>query len=208
MITLAFDTSAAHVAAALCEDGAVTAQHFEERSKGQDQVLFGILESLLTQTNLSFADVAAIGVGVGPGNFTGVRIAVSAAKGLAMSLNIPAVGVNGFQQALYMAPTGTAAVISAPRGQVYIGRSDHEGQLYAADDVPQALQGAKYLAGSAASALSKEHGIPVFEGPQNPAIAIAYIASDAKNHIGRMPKPLYLKPADAAPSRTPAPVIV
>ncbi|MGV6839512.1 MAG: tRNA (adenosine(37)-N6)-threonylcarbamoyltransferase complex dimerization subunit type 1 TsaB [Planktomarina sp.] len=207
MITLAFDTSAAHVAAALCCDGNVIADHFETRAKGQDQVLFGVLETLLAQNGLSFADVGKIGVGVGPGNFTGVRIAVSAAKGLALSLGVPAIGVNGFEQALYDAPQGTAAVIGAPRGQAYVGYGQDDGKLYAPEDLPTALQSATVLAGPGAKDLSHSMSIAVHSMDTNPAKAIAQIAATAAG-TAAMPKPLYLKPADAAPSRTPAPVIM
>ena len=52
-----------------------------------------LLEDVLAEAGIGWRDLAAIGVGTGPGNFTGVRISVAAARGLALGLGIPAIGV-------------------------------------------------------------------------------------------------------------------
>ncbi|WP_273509172.1 tRNA (adenosine(37)-N6)-threonylcarbamoyltransferase complex dimerization subunit type 1 TsaB, partial [Planktotalea frisia] len=96
MIVLGFDTSAAHVAAALLRDGEIIATAREEMSRGQAERLMVLLEELLAQNTHVWSDLDAIGVGVGPGNFTGIRVSVSAARGLALGLGIPAIGVNRF----------------------------------------------------------------------------------------------------------------
>ena len=70
-----------------------------------------------------------IGVGVGPGNFTGIRIAVSAARGLAMSLDISAVGVSNFAAARLGADTGAAVALPAPRDQVYFSINGDDAKL-------------------------------------------------------------------------------
>lgn len=60
---------------------------------GQADILFPLIEQLLEQQACTFQDITCIGVTVGPGNFTGIRIGISAAQGLAMSLNVPVYGV-------------------------------------------------------------------------------------------------------------------
>ena len=65
------------------------------------------------------AEVGRIGVGTGPGNFTGLRIAVSAARGLALARGIPAIGVSTFEVIHHGAP-GALAGVPAPRGQLYV----------------------------------------------------------------------------------------
>ena len=88
-LILGFDTSAAHCAAALlCGEQCLAARH-EDMTRGQAERLMPLLEDLLAEAGASWRDLARIGVGIGPGNFTGVRIAVSAARGLALSLKIP-----------------------------------------------------------------------------------------------------------------------
>jgi hypothetical protein len=78
---LAFDTSAAHCAAALLCDGVVSVKS-ESMDKGQAERLMPLLEEVLAEAGLDWHDLAAVAVGTGPGNFTGVRIAVAAARGL------------------------------------------------------------------------------------------------------------------------------
>lgn len=61
--------------------------------KGQAERLIPLLELVLSEAAMDWSDVAALAVGTGPGNFTGVRIAVAAARGLALGLGVPAIGV-------------------------------------------------------------------------------------------------------------------
>ena len=61
--------------------------------KGQAERLMPLISELLAEAGVVLADVTAIAVGTGPGNFTGVRIAVAAARGLALGLGVPAIGV-------------------------------------------------------------------------------------------------------------------
>ncbi|MBB1498779.1 tRNA (adenosine(37)-N6)-threonylcarbamoyltransferase complex dimerization subunit type 1 TsaB [Paracoccus sp. MC1862] len=108
---LGFDTSAAHCAAAVICGDRVLAQGVEPMTKGQAERLFPLLEELLAEAGLSWSDLDAIGVGVGPGNFTGIRISVAAARGLALSLNIPAVGVSATEAVACDAPRPCRAVV-------------------------------------------------------------------------------------------------
>jgi tRNA threonylcarbamoyladenosine biosynthesis protein TsaB len=56
-----------------------------------------MLDAVLAEAGKDWRDLTALGVGVGPGNFTGIRLAVAAARGLALGLRIPAVGVSVFE---------------------------------------------------------------------------------------------------------------
>ncbi|MEM9972140.1 MAG: tRNA (adenosine(37)-N6)-threonylcarbamoyltransferase complex dimerization subunit type 1 TsaB, partial [Pseudomonadota bacterium] len=77
--------------------GEIVASRHEDMAKGQAERLIPMLEEVLADVGAAWEELDAIGVGVGPGNFTGVRIAVSAARGLAMGLGVPAVGVTAFE---------------------------------------------------------------------------------------------------------------
>ena len=81
---LAFDTSAAHCAAALLRDGEIVTSCAEPMTRGQAERLMPLLHEVLALGGCTWADLDAIGVGIGPGNFTGIRISVSAARGLAL----------------------------------------------------------------------------------------------------------------------------
>ncbi|WP_020043057.1 tRNA (adenosine(37)-N6)-threonylcarbamoyltransferase complex dimerization subunit type 1 TsaB, partial [Salipiger mucosus] len=127
-LVLGFDTSAAHCAAALlCGDTLLEARA-EEMSRGQAERLVPLLEELLTGQGAAWSDLARIGVGTGPGNFTGIRIAVATARGLSLGLRVPAIGVTSFEAVHLEAPGATAAV-PATRGRVYLSRADSAPEL-------------------------------------------------------------------------------
>jgi tRNA threonylcarbamoyladenosine biosynthesis protein TsaB len=96
-LILAFDTSAAHCAAALLSGGRVRARREEAMAKGQAERLMPMLEEVLDEAGVAWAGLDAVAVCVGPGNFTGLRLSVAAARGLALSLGKPAVGVTRFE---------------------------------------------------------------------------------------------------------------
>lgn len=187
MITLAFDTSAAHCAAALLDGDQVLGTRAAQMTKGQAEALFPMLEELLGTTGYTWQDVARIGVGTGPGNFTGIRIAISAARGLALSLKCPVIGVSTFAVIHHLTP-GALAAIPAPRDMAY------------------ALQD-----GNAEPALKHQAELKTPAFPPEPevwATTIARIAAAADPAKAPPPAPIYLRPADAAPSSDTPPVIV
>ena len=124
-IILAFDTSAAHCAAAVLSGDRVITR-VEPMAKGQAERLVPMLDEVLAEAGVSWGDLAAIGVGTGPGNFTGIRIAVALARGLALGLKVPAIGVTGFEAMAPAAKHPFWAVIDAPRDQSYVQRQGAE----------------------------------------------------------------------------------
>ena len=191
-LILGFDTSAAHCAAALLSGDRVLASRTEEMTRGQAERLMPLLEEVLAEGNVTWRDLTAIGVGVGPGNFTGIRIAVSAARGLALGLEIPAVGVNGFDA---RQAAGTLPAISAPRDQMYIAPSDGPARLTTLED-------AQDTANRLGLTLLAENN------PQGLAESIARQAAARYATTTEPPAPLYLRPADAAPSRDVPPALL
>ncbi|MEE3101352.1 MAG: tRNA (adenosine(37)-N6)-threonylcarbamoyltransferase complex dimerization subunit type 1 TsaB [Pseudomonadota bacterium] len=89
----AIETSAAQCAAAILVDGRVAAERLELMSRGQAERLMPMIAELLAELSLAPRDLGAVAVCEGPGNFTGIRIAVAAARGLALSTGRPALGV-------------------------------------------------------------------------------------------------------------------
>jgi len=188
-VILAFDTSAAHCAAALLRGDRIVAARAEEMGRGQAERLMPLLTEILAEGGATWADLDRIAVGIGPGNFTGIRISVSAARGLALALEVPAVGVSGFDVAAFGRDAKALPCIPGPRGLSYI-RPPGGGPRLADDDEIAAL------------CLTRA-GLP---DAAELARTIARIA--AKADIGTAPAPLYVKPADAAPSRDAPPVIL
>ncbi|HKL65035.1 MAG TPA: tRNA (adenosine(37)-N6)-threonylcarbamoyltransferase complex dimerization subunit type 1 TsaB [Roseovarius sp.] len=184
-LTLGFDTSAAHCAAALLSGGDVLACRAEEMARGQAERLMPLLEEVLAEGGATWRDLDRIGVGIGPGNFTGIRISVAAARGLALSLDISAIGISNFD-VIRAGGTGGTPVVPAPRSMVHV-----------------APQGARPVLVSAS-------GVPDPAGPPAPsemARRIALLARAAPADAPP-PAPLYARPADAAPARDTPPVIL
>jgi len=94
MKILALETSAKAVSAALIEDGKVLASGYQDTGLTHSRTLMPIVEHLFRNTGLSLAECDAVAVAAGPGSFTGIRIGVAAAKGLAFGADKPAVGVS------------------------------------------------------------------------------------------------------------------
>ena len=113
MLTLAFDTATAVATSALVDDGEVLG----ERSS-RAQTLLEDVDALLRQGGAHPRDIDALAVGIGPGSFTGVRIGLAAARGLALSLDLRGAGVSTLDALAAGAP-GAVPVIDARRREVF-----------------------------------------------------------------------------------------
>jgi tRNA threonylcarbamoyladenosine biosynthesis protein TsaB len=208
---LAFDTSAAHCAAALSLGGEIVATRHEEMVKGQAERLFPMLEEVMADANIGWSALDGIGVGTGPGNFTGIRIAVSAARGLALSLEVPSVGVSLFDALATGAKGDLVLTLGAPRNAIYvqtrIGGEYSEISVSDINDLPSVPPGTTCIgvrSDEVAASLGLRHAPASFA----PAPAIARNAVERLEHSTDRPTPLYIRPADAAPSSVPQPVIL
>lgn len=94
MRILALETAAKAVSAAVTEDGKVLASAFQDTGLTHSRTLMPLVELLLRNTGMSVSDLDAVAVSAGPGSFTGVRIGVSAAKGLAWAADKPCAAVS------------------------------------------------------------------------------------------------------------------
>jgi len=90
---LALDSALSSCSAAVIEDGKILCELYENRMRGQAERLIPMCQEVCATAGLSFADLDALAVTCGPGTFTGVRIGLAAAKGLALALDIPLVGL-------------------------------------------------------------------------------------------------------------------
>jgi len=212
-LILAFDTSAAHCAAALLRGPRVLALRHEEMGRGQAERLFPLLEEMLAGAGCGWTALDAVAVGTGPGNFTGTRIAVAAARGLALSLGVPAIGVTGFEALAEGAPGPVLATLAAPRGQVYLQRLDggRAGPAEIADPdtwTPPPGAPAALCLGAEAGRLAARLGWQAGTPRHAPAEAIARAALGRVGHKAPRPAPVYLRPADAAPPADAPPTIL
>ena len=148
--------------------------------KGQAEILFEVIENAIEKAKIEKTWIELIVVGIGPGNFTGIRIGLAAAKGLSLSLKVPASGVNSFQASLYGQNDYEIAAIPAGQNLHYLGTMNGDFKTKVTKDgiAPE---------GFAVRPKGKEF-------IKNMAI----LGADLKFSLSK-PAPLYMKPADAQP---------
>jgi len=130
MKILAFDTAMAACSVAVIEvhgdQHTVLAEHHEARPRGHAEVLVPLIAEVMERAGTSFDDLDRIAVTTGPGTFTGVRIGIATARGLALASGLPLVGITTLEAIaagaaeLSTGQRSIATVIDARRGEVYI----------------------------------------------------------------------------------------
>jgi tRNA threonylcarbamoyladenosine biosynthesis protein TsaB len=116
MLILAFDTATSTATSALVRDGSLLG----ESATTPLRVLEDI-DALLAAAGIVPAEIDALAVGIGPGSFTGVRMGLAAARGLALSLDIPVAGVSTLAALAAGAPDAVA-LIDAKRHELFLAR--------------------------------------------------------------------------------------
>ena len=114
MTILSFDTATDVATSALVADGEVLGER-----TSRAVTLLEDVDALLRQAGAHVHDVEALAVGIGPGSFTGVRVGLATARGLALALGIPVAGVSTLDALAAGAP-GAIPVIDARRGEVFV----------------------------------------------------------------------------------------
>jgi tRNA threonylcarbamoyladenosine biosynthesis protein TsaB len=222
--SLAFDTSGPHVAIRLT--GQRSVDRFILMEKGQAEALMPLCDKILEEAAIGWQDIKLIGVGVGPGNFTGIRIAVSAARGLAVGLGIPAIGVTAFE-VLHQGRGYSCRVmiaLPAPRGQAYVQtfvnrQPMNKPTLLTPGEVHEDLRQPNLIvighrAAEIAAPFNARHDPDdLFTGREDGiALVIDHIARNKLAAAGgkwtERPAPVYVRSADALPPVDPPPVIL
>ncbi|MDP1731801.1 MAG: tRNA (adenosine(37)-N6)-threonylcarbamoyltransferase complex dimerization subunit type 1 TsaB [Devosia sp.] len=190
MLTLlAIDTAAPRLQLALRHQGA-TDISVDEIAQGHAELIFLRMEALLARNGVAYSDLQRIAVTTGPGSFTGLRIGLSAARGLGLALAIPVLGIPSLLAISLSAPPGQPAVVllDARRDEAYFQRFAGPGL---ASDRPRLLPMAEARRRLAA-------GANVIESP---FVDIARLATFSA-HLDPArypPEAAYVRDADAKP---------
>lgn len=199
MNLLAIDTAAGPCAASVLDTATgERGREVRQLGTGHAEHLMEVVGLALARAGLAYRDLDAVVVSVGPGSFTGVRVGVAAARGLALALKVPAVGVSTLEALAAEARERNPgrkviARIDAGRGQVYAASFSARGQP---------VFGPAALSLDAAEAMLREAGDAVVVDGRTADIGVyARLGAQKLAAGGAMPspKPLYLRDADAKP---------
>jgi tRNA threonylcarbamoyladenosine biosynthesis protein TsaB len=215
MNLLAIDTAANFCSACVLdtEAGFELGRTVHDIGKGHAELLLGVIEETLRISKVGYADLGGIAVAAGPGSFTGVRVGVSAARGLALALKIPAVGVTTLEAIAEEARSAypgrsIMAVIDARRDEFYTAAFDalgvvvHAASVTGLDEaIALAAKLRPVLAGSAAGLIANAvQPLDLDVGSTSATADIGVYArlALAKNWSEK-PRPVYLREPDAKP---------
>lgn len=219
MIVLAMDSSTSACSAALWSEGRVLARRFAAMARGQSEALVPMVAEVMAEAGLGFADLGLLAVTIGPGAFTGLRIGLAAARGLALTTGLPLAGV----------PTtlAVAAAVAEPerQGRALLAAVDSRReelwlQPFAADLSPlsdiralpperagELVAGPVAVTGDAAPLVLPHLPDAVLAsgaGPADAALVAALAARLWAEGKALPPEPLYLREADVTLPGRPA----
>ncbi len=205
---LVIDTALGLCTVAAFDGERLLALRSEAMTRGHQERLGGFLRDV-TERAGGFSTLDRIGVTVGPGSFTGLRVGLAFAQGLGAALDRPVVGISALDALAVSAPSAplTAALIDARRGQVYArfwrdGVPTGEPEALNLEDAAARIAGlgsGAHLVGTGAPLLADrfpDSPILPLDGPSPEALAVLTAAADPASHP---PRPLYLRAPDATP---------
>jgi tRNA threonylcarbamoyladenosine biosynthesis protein TsaB len=184
MILLAIDTAGPRLQLALLSDDVVDTL-VEPMTQGQAERIFPAIDELLARNSKTYADLARLAVTTGPGSFTGLRIGLSAGRGLALALDIPVIGV----------PTLFAISLGGPASAFTVSLDAKRGEAYEQSFTAPGLPSDEARLVSASEASS--HAVT---DNQVPIEALARFATTA-DPSNFPPDPAYIRDADARPQK-------
>jgi tRNA threonylcarbamoyladenosine biosynthesis protein TsaB len=189
----------------------------ETIGRGHAERLFGMITATMDTAGLGFSELDRIAVTIGPGSFTGLRVGIAAARGLALVVGCPIVGIGTLavhaETARKLAgAVPVLAVLDARRDEVY-------GQRFAADGAPigpaeigsasyfaSMIEAGDVLAGAGADIVAEflvgDLTIPIVHRQSAPDIGALARMSLLASAPDAAPRPLYLRPPDAKPQTT------
>jgi len=217
---LGFDTAGNGCSAAVLRDGRIAARRFAAMARGQAEQLLPMIEAVLDEAATPLAALDLIAVTVGPGAFTGLRIGIAAARGLALASGVAAIGITSFSAVAAAVPAEARAgrtlvvALDSRRAEIYLqafgadGGTRGDGALVAPADLARWVPaGPLLLAGDAAPRLAAalaSRQPALFAGPGiADAAEVARLAADSW-HPGLRPpppRPLYLRAPDTTTPR-------
>jgi tRNA threonylcarbamoyladenosine biosynthesis protein TsaB len=212
MKILSINTSHSVCSVAISDEAIIIAEKTEPEANKQAERLVPIINQLLLDNNLKYADISAIAADIGPGSFTGVRIGLAAARGIALAAKIPLIGVTSLEALAHQAKSDNLLVVfDARRGQIFVQlfNKNEAGEPLMIDyaDIKSFVQNQKNLTiiGDGAHLIEpflKESGIKYsiikdLTLPDSGMVALCAYHKFQTGDFSNNPAPLYIRPPDA-----------
>ena len=211
MIILAFDTSTAACSAAVWRDGEILARRFTPMARGQSEALVPMIVAVMAEAGVNYSDLSLIGVTVGPGAFTGVRIGLATARAMGLAADRPVAGVLTTEAIAHNVPEAqrqgrtVLVTVDAKRADVFVQPFDAglaplgpvRGLLPEA--VPELGYAAPVLVGDGAERVLPHMPDAVLAdavGWPDAAVVAAVLARTWPEGRALAPEPVYLRPPD------------
>jgi tRNA threonylcarbamoyladenosine biosynthesis protein TsaB len=222
MLILAIDTALDACAAAVLDTDTsqLVAQESQAMKRGHAEALMPLIARVMKESGIAFSSLDRIAVTTGPGSFTGLRVGLSAARGIALAAGKPVVGLTTLTA--YAAPVvgrnsaqPVISAIDARHDHVYFQVVSGDGgplvrpRVAPIEEALDAARfGAPHIVGNAARILADrwpKEAAPPFEVEQQPAPDIAWVAwlGAAVSPDAAPARPYYLRPPDAKPQKDP-----
>lgn len=208
MLILAIDTSQKACSVALCRGDDLVAAKSEMLGRGHAERLLPMIDEMLTAHDIKYADIDRLAVITGPGAYTGVRIGVAAARGLALADKIPCLGFTALEVAMAddAVPEGLILSTVAGRGDTVFTQifTKNRGEITDFEEarsitLDQARScGADFIIGSGRVQLDLDDEISQDHMPNCYQLALLASRADPKEHPA---EPTYFRAADALPAK-------
>ena len=209
MIVLALDTAGTGCFAAVYDSGEdrLLASAGAVIGRGHAEQLMAFVDQALEASGKTLADIERIAVTIGPGSFTGIRVGVAAARGFALALGVPAVGISvlaALSEAARQAHPGrdVLAAMDAKRDELYCQRFKADGEAGSAPEILALDEARRIFAGFEGVVCGSAAGLlvdaPLPDVPGTDAVDIGLVGrlgATADPHQEK-PSPLYLRGPD------------
>ncbi len=198
MLLLSLDTASTTLSLALFEGEKVLAKFDETMLRGQAERLSTEIQELFKTAGRNVNELSGVAVGVGPGSFTGVRVALATARGFALALNVPVMGVSSLEAYAYESKEDIFVALDTKRGDFYVAGFNKdleevfEPRVMTMDEIK--ILNPKLIASDVAD-LFEQEGFNVRKNDFSLSEQIAKIAL-ARGENNLPAEPLYLREAD------------
>jgi tRNA threonylcarbamoyladenosine biosynthesis protein TsaB len=198
MTVLALDTCCGAFSFALFKEGKMILHNRHEIPNKQAELLIYSLQSELELAQMSFFDIHQIVVTMGPGSFTGIRIGLAAAHGLALATKAEVYGLTTLDAMLQQIPNATHAVLNAGKGQYYMKEATSSPSDYSSIKLVDAEE-LDAMLNDSTIVLAGNHPQALQTMPGAQALAELFHSLQVKDDVLQFkdPEPLYIRQPDA-----------